>query len=98
MGVCIPRDWRACHGVNAHCQRFAWERRTRWRRCARVADYLARNTPLSAFVTEVVCIVGATPPRAVTSPTANCGNCAARGPVRDLLADDVAIKWGELHH
>ena len=26
------------------------------------------------------------------------GNCASRGPMRDLLADDYAIKWGELHH
>ena len=37
-------------------------------------------------------------PRGVTSPTVNCGNCAARGPVRDLPVGDVAIKWGELHH
>ena len=25
----IPRGWRACHGVNAHCQRFMCERHTR---------------------------------------------------------------------
>ena len=26
------------------------------------------------------------------------GNCASRGRMRDLLADDCAVKWGELHH
>ena len=33
------------------------------RRCAHNADHLARNTPLSAFVTEVVCDVGGAAPR-----------------------------------
>ena len=37
-------------------------------------------------------------PRGVTSPTVNCGTCASRGPVRDLSAGGIAIKWGELHH
>ena len=40
---------------------------------------------------------GATPPRGATSPTANGGTCATRGPVRDLPADDIATKRGELH-
>ena len=75
---------------------------------ARVTEYLghlAHDTPLSAFVTEVVCTVGATYPRTAASlprtaasPTANGGTCAARGPVRDLPAGDIATKWGELHH
>ena len=68
------------------------------RRCAHNAGHLSHDTPLSAFVIEVVCDLGATLPRGVTSPTANCGNCATRGPVRDLLADDCATKRGELHH
>ena len=55
--------WRACHGVNAHCQRFACERRTRWRRCVHNAGHLAHDAPLSAFVTEVVCDVGGAAPR-----------------------------------
>ena len=29
----------------------------------------------------------------VTSPPSG-GNCASRGPLRDLLADDCAVKWG----
>ena len=33
----------------------------------------------------------------MTSPP-NGGNCAARGPARDLPADDIATKRGELHH
>ena len=94
----ISRGWRACHGVNAHCQRFMCERRTRWRRCAHNADHLARNTPLSTFVIEVVCDLGATLPRGVTSPPACGGNCASRGPVRDLPAGDIVTKRGELHH
>ena len=45
------------------------------------------------------CPAGATPPRGVTSPTVNCGTCAARGPVCDLSAGGIAIKrGGELHH
>ena len=32
------------------------------------ADHLAHDTPLSAFVAEVVCTSGATPPRTATSP------------------------------
>ena len=68
------------------------------RRCVHNADHLAHDTPLSAFVTEVVCDLGAALPRGATSPTVNCGNCATRGPVRDLPAGDVAIKRGELHH
>ena len=32
------------------------------------ADHLAHDTPLSAFVAEVVCTSGATPPRTTTSP------------------------------
>ena len=68
---------------------------------ARVTEYLghlAHDTPLSAFVTEVVCTVGATYPRTAASLTASGGSCAARGPVRDVPADDIAIKRGELHH
>ena len=37
-------------------------------RCAQNADHLAHNTPLSAFFTEVVCVLGAAPPQAATSP------------------------------
>ena len=44
------------------------------------------------------CPAGATPPRGVTSPPVSGGSCATRGPVRDVLADDCAIKRGELHH
>ena len=103
------------------------------RRCAQVAGYLARNSPLSAFVTEVVCDVGGaaprrdltTPNRDLTAPNrgltaikwggvalhgdpcvtclpmtapSNGGSCASRGPVRDVPADDIATKRGELHH
>ena len=37
-------------------------------RCAQNADHLARNTPFSAYFTEVVCVLGAAPPQAATSP------------------------------
>ena len=82
------------------------------RRCAHNAGHLAHDTPLSAFAIEVVCDLGATPsrgatslprtvtslPRGAASLTASGGSCAARGPVRDLSAGGIAIKWGELHH
>ena len=63
----ISWGWRACHGVNAHCRRFMCERRTRWRRCVHNAGHLAHEAPLSAFVTEVVCDLGAAPSRGATS-------------------------------
>jgi len=37
-------------------------------RCAHNADHLSHDTPLSAFFAEVVCTLGATPPRTTTSP------------------------------
>ena len=87
--------WRACHGVNAHCQRFMCERRTRWRRCVHNAGHLAHDTPLSAFATEVVCTVGgAAPRRDLTTP-----NRDLTAPNRGLTAPNrglTAIKWGEL--
>ena len=86
----ISWGWRACHGVNAHCRRFACERRTRWRRCVHNAGHLAHDTPLSAFAIEVVCDVGgAAPRRDLTTPN------------RDLTAPNrslTAIKWGELRY
>ena len=33
-------------------------------------------------------------PRGAPSPTVNCGDCASRGPVRDLPAGDIATKRG----
>ena len=45
-------------------------------RCAQNADHLAHNTPLSAFFTEVVCVLGAAPPQAATSPPPTGGNYA----------------------
>ena len=44
-----------------------------------------------------------TPRRDLTAPRRGLtdskrGNCASRGRMRDLLADDCAVKWGELHH
>ena len=58
------------------------------------ADRLAHDTPLSAFVAEVVCTSGATPPRTATSPprTAtspppNGGNCTNRAATRRRHAE-----------
>ena len=55
------------------------------RRCAHNADHLAHDTPLSAFVTEVVCDLGATLPRGATSPTVNGGIA----PLEARHADDT---------
>ena len=42
-------------------------------RTAHNADHFATSSPLSAFFTEVVCDVGATPPRTSAAPAANRG-------------------------
>ena len=94
----ISWGWRACHGVNAHCRRFACER---YARSGAVVPITQATLPTTAHCQRVSSrwfATWAAPPRGVTSPTVNCGTCAARGPVRDVLADDCAIKRGELHH
>ena len=59
----ISRGWRECRGVNAHCRRFACERRTRWRRCVHNAGHLAHDSPLSTCFIEVACDLGGAAPR-----------------------------------
>ena len=56
---------------------------------AQNADHLAHDTPLLAYFAEVVCTLGATPPRTATSPPRtstspppNGGNCTIRGATR----------------
>ena len=76
----IPSGSRAYQGVNAHVQRPTCAQHTMpERRCAQIADHFAHNSPFSAFFTEVVCVLGATPPQAATSPPPIGGNCTTRG-------------------
>ena len=56
---------------------------------AQNADHFAHDTPLSAFFAEVVCTLGATPPRTATtpprtatSPPPHGGNCTIRAATR----------------
>ena len=79
-------------------------------RCAHNADHLAHDTPLSAFVAEVVCTVGATPPRIAislprtstslprtsTSPPTNRGSCAVRGARSSSAYVEGTAKQGQL--
>ena len=115
----IPRGWRACHGVNAHCQRFACERHAK---SGAVAPKSQATLPATAhcrrllprwFATWAAPPRGATSlprtvtslprgatslPRGAASLTASGGSCAVRGLVRDVPADDIVTKRGELHH
>ena len=93
----ISRGWRACHGVNAHCQRFASGTP------GQAPLRPQRRPPCPRHPVVGVCRRGglrrgrrAAPRRDLTD--SKRGNCATRGPVRDLPAGDVAIKRGELHH
>ena len=56
--------------------------------CYRSGLYCGRHAALRRDLTA--------PRRGLTG--SKRGNCASRGRMRDLLADDYAIKWGELHH
>ena len=94
----ISWGWRACRGVNAHCQRFMCERRTRSGTVAPTTQTTLPTTAHCQRVSSRWLATWAAPPRGVTSPTVNCGTCASRGPVRDVPAGDVATKRGELHH
>ena len=94
----ISRGWRACRGANAHVQRFMCERHTR---PGAVALKTQATLPATARCRRLLSrwfATWAAPPRGAPSPTANGGTCAARGPLRDLPADDIATKRGELHH
>ena len=74
-------------------------------RCIHNADLLARGSPLSAFFIEVVCAVGATPPRTAatphrtaTSPPANGGNCTIRDATRRRHAEGRLLMLQTPHH
>ena len=57
-------------------------------RFAQNADHFAHDTPLLAFFAEVVCTLGASPPRTATLPPANGGgNCTIRGATRRRHAE-----------
>ena len=56
--------------------------------CYRSGLYCGRHAALRRDLTA--------PRRGLTG--SKRGNCASRGRMRDLLADDCAVKWGELHH
>ncbi len=71
--TCVSRGLRAHSGVNARTTPHDRHR------CAQNADHFAISSPLSAFFTEVVCDVGATPPRTAATPAPNGGNCAIQG-------------------
>ena len=74
------------------------------RRCAQNVDHLVHDPPLSAFFAEVVCTLGATPLRTVTSPSRtvtspppNGGNYAVRGARSSSAHVEGTAKRGELH-
>ena len=94
----ISRGWRACRGANAHVQRFMCERHTRPGAVASTTQTTSPTTPRCRRLLPRWFATRAAPPRTATSPTASVGNCATRGPVRDLPAGDIATKRGELHH
>ena len=90
----ISRGWRACHGVNAHCQRFASGTP------GQAPLRPQRRPPCPRHPIVGVCYRGglrlgrhAAPRRGLTDSKRG-GSCAVRGPVRDLPADDIAIKRG----
>ena len=65
---------------------------------ASTTQVISPTTPHCQRVSSRWLATWAALPRTASSPTVNGGSCASRGPVRDVLADDCAIKRGELHH
>ena len=55
-------------------------------RRAQNVDHLTTNSPFSAFFTEVICDVGATPPRTAAAAPPIGGNCNIRGATRRRYA------------
>ena len=84
--------WRTRERVRAHISGVnvrATHQARRW--YVHNADGLRRNAPLLAFVAEVVCDLVATPPRTVTSPPPNGGNCSIRSATRRRHADRMLL-------
>ena len=87
---------RAIERVNARNSGFACCQRTRLG-----TDPNSRTPqpqPPSAFFVEVVCDVGATPPRTATSPPPNGGNCTIRGATRRRHAEGRLLMVQNPHH
>ena len=84
-----------CYRSGLHCGRHTTPRRDL---TALNRDLTALNRGLTALNRDLTALN-----RDLTAPRRGLtgskrGNCASRGRMRDLLADDCAIKWGELHH
>ena len=101
----ISRGWRACYGLTSM---FSGSRASGTPGQAPLGPQRRAPCPRHAIVSVcyrsgLYCGRHAALNRDLTAP--NCdltgskrGNCASRGRMRDLLADDCAVKWGELHH
>ena len=84
-----------CYRSGLHCGRHTTPRRDL---TALNRDLTALNRGLTALNRDLTALN-----RDLTAPRRGLtgskrGNCASRGRMRDLLADDCAVKWGELHH
>ena len=80
------KGWRACHGVNAHCRRFACERERRWSGAVVLATQitLPATRHYRRLWSRWFVLVGATLPRSVTLPS--------------RTVTSTAIKWVELRY
>ena len=84
-----------CYRSGLYCGRHTTPRRDL---TALNRDLTALNRGLTALNRDLTALN-----RDLTAPRRGLtgskrGNCASRGRMRDLLADDCAVKWGELHH
>ena len=101
----ISRGWRACYGLT---RMFSGSRASGTPGQAPLGPQRRAPCPRHAIVSVcyrsgLYCGRHAALRRDLTAPRRGLtgskrGNCASRGRMRDLLADDCAVKWGELHH
>ena len=97
--TCISRGYRAPSAVRVRAIHHVRDS------FAQNVDHLAHDPPLSAFVAEVVCTLGATPPqtatsppRTSTSPPPNGGNCTNRATTRRRHAGRMLLMVQNPHH
>ena len=101
----ISRGWRACYGLTSM---FSGSRASGTPGQAPLGPQRRAPCPRHAIVSVcyrngLYCGRHAALRRDLTAPRRGLtgskrGNYASRGRMRDLLADDCAVKWGELHH
>ena len=98
LPTCTSRGLCAYQRVNAHVQGFAYKRHTTRDTTAPKMQTTSPTTPrFSAFLAEVVCTLGTTPPHVAASPPPKGGDGVIRTTTRRRHADSQPLMLQNPH-